>query len=260
MTSFTTYLENAVLWTRDHLLLAIVPLLSTLLGQDNIRRVLSEDGFHIGAAFRFPSAILDLWTFVSVPSPAEGFHVSPLLLLLPVFVLLKGTVAAGYLGSIHQSLSGDQYDFTENVFRYGTRLVAFEALVTVVTLATASLVVIGPAALFILLPAYLVLGYLFYGTPYLVVIEGRSVADALAESYRRALRGGSYFSFGIGHLLAVTAVSIPATLFAVNLGLFGVLIGAMGLAPVALTFNAATVQFFTDVHHDGIPRTIKTST
>ena len=78
------------------------------------------------------------------------------------------------------------------------------------------------------------LSYLFYATPYLLVVADASVGEALGWSYEWALAGGSYFTYGAAYLLAVAAASLVGTAVVVNLGALGIGLGAIVSAPVAL--------------------------
>lgn len=236
-------------WGRalDDLPLAAVPLVAGLLDVDNVRRVLAfRDGVHFGVAFRFPSALPDLWSFVSVPNLGSGFHVSPALYLLPVLIPIQAALVAGLLGSVREILLTGGYDFSRNVRRYFAPVLVFVALVRLVGLAAfsvAAVVPVAPLLLLVLFPAFVVLSYLFYATPYLLVVADASVGEALSRSYAWAMAGGPYFSYGAGYLLFGAAVSVVATAVVVNLGALGVLVGVFATAPVALALTFATTEF-----------------
>ncbi|UPV74106.1 hypothetical protein M0R89_16395 [Halorussus limi] len=245
--SFGTRLEIG--WERatDHLPLAAVPLLSSLLAVDNVRRVRSAEGVNIGVSLPFPAALPDLWTFVNVPSPGPGVHFSPTIALLPVQILLQAALVAGLVGSVAEVLRTGRYDFAANARRYFAPMLGFVALVRAVTLALAGPVVAAPLLIVFLIPAFLVLKYLFYATTYLVAVNDDSLADALTRSYRLATAGGPYLSYGAGYLLFAAAVSLVTSAFVVNLGLLGVAVGAVATAPVALALTFATTEFVADL-------------
>ena len=245
--SFATRLGAG--WERavDHLPLAAIPVLSSVANVDGVRRALASDGVHFGLAFRFPPALADLWTFVSLPSQGPGIHVTPALRYLPVLVVVQSVLVAGYLGSVGDVLSTGEYDFARNVKRYFLRVLAYETLVWLPGIAVFGLgLAAGPLAL-VALPAYFVLGYLFYATPYLFVVADASLGEALGRSYGLALAGGPYFSYAVGYLLFVVGVSVFATPVAVNLGMVGVVVGTALAAPVALAATFATTEFVAEL-------------
>ncbi|WP_137287080.1 hypothetical protein [Halorussus salinisoli] len=245
--SFGTRL--AVGWERamGNLALALVPLLSSLLASDNVRRVRSAEGYNFGVAFRFPSALPDLWTFVSLPGREPGVHVSSTLWLLPVLIPVQAALVAGLLGSVRELLRTGQYDFAANVRRYFLPVVVFVALVRLVGFGAVTVTAVAPPLGLLFVLGFLLLSYLFYATPYLVVVADASVAEALARSYDWALAGGPYFAYGAGYLVFVVAISLVASAFVVNLGAVGVLVGAVTSAPIALALTFATTEFVADV-------------
>lgn len=245
--SFGTRLADG--WDRatDHLPLASVPLLSSLLAVDNVRRVRAAEGVNVGVTFPFPAALPDLWTFVNVPNPDPGFHVSPTVAFLPVRVLVQAVLVAGLLGSIDEIRRTGRYDFAANARRYFAPMLGFVALVTLVTFSAVGFAAVSPLLLVVLVPVFLVLKYLFYATAYLVAVADESLETALTRSYRWATAGGPYLSYGAGYLLFAAAVSLVVSAVVVNLGVLGVTVGAVATAPVALALTFATTGFVADM-------------
>ena len=245
--SFGTRLQ--VGWERAvaNLPLALVPLLSSLLAPENVRRVLAADGLNFGIAFRFPAALPDLWSFVSLPNQPAGVHVSPTLWLLPVVIPVHAALVAGLLGSVREAIRTGRYDFVGNVRQYFVPVLVFVALVRVVGFGAVALAAVAPPLVLLAVPLFLLLSYVFYATPYLLVVADDSVSDALARSWNWAAEGGPYFAYAGGYLLAVVAVSVLVSAFVVNLGVVGIGVGAMVTAPVALALTFATTEFVADV-------------
>lgn len=256
MVSFTRRLAAAwTVATGPALPLALVPLVSSLLQFEKFQRVLGFHGGHVGVNFRFPAAVADLWTLVSLPNQGGGVHVTGPLLLLPVLVVVQAALAAGYLGSIRSMLAGDRYAFADCVGRYFLPFLGYSALtfgLGLVSVGFAAAGGRGAAALVLVvgLPAHLLLAYLFYATPYLVVVRDSGLLDALAESYRLALAGGPYAAFAGGYLVATAGISLVATAVVVNLGPVGLLLGLVGGPLVGLTLTVATMQFVLDLVAD----------
>ncbi|MEF8757080.1 MAG: hypothetical protein V5A33_02475 [Halobacteriales archaeon] len=229
---------------RPHLELALVPALTSLLAIENIRRVTQSDGFTIGATFRFPAPIIDLWTFVNVPAPqAGGLFVSPLVAFFPVLLVVEGLIAAGYLGSVEATLRSGTYDFVDSVRRYGVRIVIYTVLWNGVVFLLGLLAVANPVFILVGIVLFLWLSYRLYATPYLIVTRDLSLGAALERSWGWGREGGEYFRFGVGYLLTVAAISIVGTFFVTTTGLVGVIVGVLVAAPLGLAFTAATMAF-----------------
>jgi len=245
--SFTERLESGWELATDHLPLAVVPLVSSLTSVGDVERALAAPGWHAGIALGLPVAPPDLWSFVSLPSREPGLHVSPTLPVLPLLVAMQAALVAGLLGSVHQLLSTGSYDFARNVRRYFVRVLGYELLVWAVGLAAVGIGAIALPLAVLAIPGYFVLAYLFYAAPYLLVVEDLGVADALARSYGWASTGGPYLSYAVGYAVFTAIVSVVATVVAVNAGPFGVLVGALATAPVALALTVATTGFVADM-------------
>lgn len=245
MSDFGTLISEAFDRLGEFGVLAVVPLVTSLLAFDNFERAAAsgEFDFHAGVVFGFPNAVVDLWTFVSLPASDPGVRVAEPFWLVVVVFAVQSALTAGYLGSINRRLDGDRIDFLGNVRRYLVPITAYQALAWGVTLvALLGGVLTGPFVL-LLFPAFLLLNYLFFAAPYLIVVRDASVGAAIRESYEWAIAGGDYFAYGVRYLAAVAAVSIPTTLVAVNLGLVGVAVAAVATAPVGLAFSVATTTF-----------------
>lgn len=246
-------------WRRalEHLPLALVPLATALLATDKVQQVATFHGGHVGIRIGLPVGIVDVWQFVNVPDQAVSVGLPlpdalPLLaVLLPVAVVVRAGLAAGYLGSLKSAHRTDSYDFVANVRRHFWPFLAYTLL---------PLLLVGPLAVLgagdaramapvvvVLIPAVLVAGYLFYATPYLVVLRDTDLLSALRASYALAVAGGPYFRFALGYAGFVLAGSVVATAVVVNLGLAGVALGAVVTAPVGVACNATTIRFVADV-------------
>lgn len=234
-----------------HGALAMVPFLSTFLEFSNLRKVLAFDGSHVGLTFRFPTAIVDYWTFASVPNVPGGPDTGGTVLFLPIVVLVQAGLVAGYLGSIREAMETGTFDFAANVRRYYLPMLGWALLAVLLGSSTVLLGAVGgsrtlPILVVLLVPVYLVLSYLFYATPYLIVLRDTGLEQALRSSYAYAMAGGEYGAFAVEFLVAVVVLSVVGTFF-VNAGAFGVLAGALLAAPIGLLFNVAVMTFVRDL-------------
>jgi len=254
---FLSRLEAARDAAVRHLALALVPFVSVFLDVTNIVRVVSFRGGHAGITFRFPAAVVDYWTFASVPNPPDGVHVTGTLLFVPVAILLKAALAAGYLGSIAEATETGRYDFAANVKRYVVPFLGYIAIAFLLASGGVVLALLGGpggAALLVVLlvPVFLIFGYLFYAAPYLIVLRDAGLVAALEGSYAYAIAGGLYAAFAIRYFVAVLVLSVVGTAF-VNLGAVGVVVGALLAAPVGLVFNVAVMDFVRDLESEDEP-------
>jgi hypothetical protein len=257
MPSFVDRLADG--WERAlaHLPLALVPLTTALLNTDKISKVLAADGTNFGIRLGLPATVVDLWQFVSVPNEGVSIGVSgqltaPLVLLsLPVVVAVQAVLAAGYFGSIHDVLATGSYDFVANARRYFVPFLVYTLVPVLLLLPLVLLGLGGGRALVplvvVFIPVVIAVGYLFYATPYLVVLRETDIVTAARASYALALDGGPYLSFALGFAAFVLLGSLVVTAIVVNLGAVGILLGVVGMAPVGLAANVATMRFVGDI-------------
>lgn len=259
MPPFTTRLTDGVERALDHLPLALIPLLTALLNTEKVGAVLTHDGFHVGLRVGNPISVLDLWTFVDPPTqgatvnigvPFVGFPLA--LVVIPLGVIIQAGLSAGYLGSIEQALSTGSYTFEANVREFFLPFLLLAVIPLVVFLPLAVLGLGGGAGVLaplviLLIPLMFLLGYLFYATPYLVVLREMDLLSAARRSYELALDGGPYFTYFIAFMLFVLVVSPFASLLVVNVPIVGLVIGLVGSAVLGLAGNIATMRFVADV-------------
>lgn len=257
MPPFTTRLADG--WQRglEFLPLALVPLLTAVFATEKVQRVAAFHGRHFGLRLGLPAGVVDLWQFVSVPNESVGVGVPlpealPLLVvMLPVAIVVRAGLAAGYFGSLETALETGRYDFAASVRGHFAPFLAYTLIPMVVVIPLGLIGVGGNRQLvpivLLLVPAFVVAGYLFYATPYLVVLRGADIWTALRASYQLAVDGGPYLRYAVGYAGFVLGVSLVATAVVVNLGLLGVAIGVVAGAPVGLACNAATMRFVADI-------------
>ncbi|NIQ04566.1 MAG: hypothetical protein GWO20_02190 [Candidatus Korarchaeota archaeon] len=59
-----------------------------------------------------------------------------------------------------------------------------------------------------------------------------------------------YFRYGLKYLGFTALISVPMTLFTVNLNIFGIFFGTLLIMPLALTLNTGTLLFFKEIRED----------
>jgi hypothetical protein len=89
---------------------------------------------------------------------------------------------------------------------------------------------------------YLVVAYLFYPVPYLVVLRDTGLVAAARASYALAVGGGAYLSYTAGIALFVFVVSPVVTVVVVNAPVVGVPIGIVAGGVLGLAVNTATMR------------------
>lgn len=182
--------------------LALVPVATTLLA---FQKLVKTAGAGPGGEMKFPmpAALPDLWTFVAVPNTGVSFDLGVPLVFAPIFVVLNAAILAGFVGSIDAALGGRPPAFVEAVTDYTLPVLGVQVVVFVLTLLSFAPAAAGGMALAPLSAlAALVVGYLTWAAPILVVVRDRAVADAFADSIAYALGDGRYASFSLAYLIA----------------------------------------------------------
>ncbi|WP_435115107.1 hypothetical protein [Halolamina sp. C58] len=257
MPSFGARLGDSVDRLAEHGLwrYALVPLLLSALNGRQIRNVLGADyDFHAGISFGVPIPVTDAWSFVSTPTPGGGVAVGPTALagvvLFAVGIVLQGVLLAGYLGGLSRGVRGEPPAFGAAIREYWLPFLGF-ALVLLAMFLPPALLALGPAGLRGLLVLWLLVfvvgGYLLYAAPFLIVLHDVGLGRALGWSVSLATDGGAYLRYAAAYAVVVLLISVPATLVVANLSILGVLIGIVGLAPVGLVLDTATLVFVGDL-------------
>lgn len=257
MPSFTTRLARG--WDRalEHLPLAAVPLVTALMATEKIQRIATFQGGHFGLRLGLPVSVVNVWQFVSVPNESVSIGVPlpealPLVLVaLPIGIVVQAALSAGYFGGLASALETGSFEFGASVRRHFVPFLVY-TLVPMVVVAPAAVLGLADSRLLfpvilLLVVAFIVAAYLFYATPYLVVLRETDIVSALRTSYDLATEGGPYFRYAAGYAGFVLAVSAVATAVVVNLGLVGVAVGVVAGAPIGLACNAATMRFVADI-------------
>ncbi len=265
MPGFRARIADGMARASEHAALALVPMLFALLDVGKIQSTVAFDGIHLGLRLGLPLSVLTVWQFVSVPSSGVSVDAGTAVQLLPlafvtvpVLVMVQTALTAGYFGSIRNALDGEPYGFVANSRRYFLPFLVLTALPYLAAVPAALGVFglgsitgdIGVAALPVLLlglVVFVVAGYLFYATPYLLVLRDTGLVAAARQSYTLAVQGGPYAAYAVGFALFVLVVSPFATAVVVNVPFLGVLVGVLAGGYLGLGANVATMRFVADI-------------
>lgn len=257
MPPFTTRLARGFEEALEHLPLALVPLVTSAMATEKIQRIATFQGGHFGLKLGLPVSVVNVWQFVSVPNESVSVGLPlpealPLVaIVLPVAIIVQAALAAGYFGSLATALETGAFEFWPSLRRHFVPFLIYTVIPMAVVAPAAVLGLASRRLLFpvilVLVVAFIVAAYLFYATPYLVVLRGDDIVSALQASYGLAIEGGPYFRYAVGYAGFVLALSVVATAVVVNLGLVGVAVGVVAGAPVGLACNATTMRFVADI-------------
>lgn len=220
---------------------AVVPFALSLLAVEKVQSAASSAGFSVNLKFALPADVATLWTLVD-PVPAGVTVNTPVpLVVVPVFLVVQAVVVAGFLGGIRDAYRGEEHDFAAAAGAHWLSMLGVEVAQFVVFVGIGSLAVAGGgfAAALVAFPALLVLGYLFWGAPYLVVLRDSDAVTAFAESAELASAGGRYLQFSVGYAVAVAAGSVIVSPLVSTTGVVGIVVGAALVAYPALVGSVA---------------------
>ncbi|WP_380678209.1 hypothetical protein [Salinigranum sp. GCM10025319] len=264
MPGFTTRLADG--WQRalGSLSLALVPLVIGLTNVGKARSIAAFDGVHVGFRVGVPASVVTVWQFVSVPQ--TGVNVDPgvpvdalpvAVVSVPLLLVVQAALAAGYFGCLADDLAGDELRFVGNVADYFVPFLVLTVLPVLVLFpvalglfgvggATAGTSTLLPLVL-VGIVAFLVVSYLFYLTPYLVVLRDVGVLAAARGAYGLAVAGGPYLRYTAGVALFVLVLSPVVTVVVVNVPVVGLAVGHVAGSVVGLALNVTTMRFAADV-------------
>ncbi|MEF8829707.1 MAG: hypothetical protein V5A49_11770, partial [Haloarcula sp.] len=162
----------------------------------------------------------------------------------------------GYFGAIAARLVGRDDDFAASVRTYFLPFLAVTVL-PYLFIAPFALGAVGAGGfgggsavlgvIVVLVPLLLAVGYLFWATPYLIVLRETGLLVAARGSYELAVDGGPYLAYTVGYLGLVVLVSAVATAVVVNVPAVGLPVGIIGGGFLGLALNVTTMRFVADV-------------
>jgi len=257
---------RAVSVTRRSTALAVVPFVASLLSLSKVRQALATNGG--GITFPFPSGLPTLWTYVSLPGvvgTGPGAGPGSLALFVPLFLvglLVTAALEAGLLGALDGRIDGTDRGFVGGVEQFTLRIVGVNLVRAAVVLVALPFVVLGPLVVvgFLLV---VVLSYLTYGLPFVVVTQDVGLGDALGRTVDLATDGGEYARFGFAHLLVGALASLVLSVLVRNGGIPGILLGAAVVAVPAVFVATYGLFVFRDLgdggRGEGVDREFDTS-
>jgi len=258
MPTFTARLADGWKRTGKNISLILVPILLGAMQTDSIRQILAYDGVHIGIKFGVPASVVTIWQFVSLPGSGVTANTGlPLsapfaMIIIPGVILLRAGLSAGYFGTIAAELLDRHEGFAMSALTYFVPFLVITALPYVVLVPLAlGLFGFGSlgdgGAVLLLIPAFIAAGYLFWATPYLIVLRRTGLVAAARGSYKLAVDGGAYLSYTIGYVAFVFFASVITTAVVVNVPAVGIPFGILAGGFVGLTLNITTMRFVADI-------------
>lgn len=228
---------------------AVVPLALSLLAVDNVAQTAAASGVHVSVKFALPADVATLWTLYD--PPASGVHVvvPTSLSLLPVFVLVRAALVAGYLRGLVDAAREAKPSFLDAVAAYGVSMLGVQVAQFLVAMVVALPLIAGGSLglALVAMPVVLFVSYLLWGAPYLVVARDADAVTALAWSASLATDGGRYLSFAVGYALVAAVASVFVSLAVTGAGLVGVVVASAVLAYPSLVASAAASHVVDDV-------------
>lgn len=219
---------------------ALVPFALSLLAFQKVGAATDPSPVSINVKFPLPADVATLWTLVDPPTQGVAVQSPVPFLFVPVFLVLEAALVAGFLGGVGDAVRGDPADFAGAAVDHwlsilGVRVVQFVLFVGI----GVALVAAGPFGLLVGFPLILLLGYMLWAAPYLVVLRDLDAVSALAASWSLAGEGGRYLSFSLAYLLAGAVASAVLSPLVSSAGILGVVVGAAVVAYPALVASAA---------------------
>ena len=253
--SYLDHLERGVDAVSEAPSLALVTLLTALLGFDRLGDVLASDDT-LSLSLGLPSPTPDLWAFLNVTAQVgvtDGVvrTIGPTgAAVLVLGAVLRGALGAGLLGVLAGLVDdGERPPFATAARRYFVPVFVYEAGVVLWALVLAFLALASGGNVGVVLVGVL-LGlavlYVVYGTPFVAVTHDCGFRRALGRSVSLSTTG-PYIGFTVGYALTVLVCSAVVSSLAYADGVPGVLLAAVVAAPVGAVLAGAATSFFASV-------------
>lgn len=214
--------------------------------------------FRIGVKFSLPSSLPSVDNFYDFSENILSillslFGMSSLFgtVLLHAFLSLIITVplsylGAGYLGTIHHELNGaEKKPFTYYASKYFTLIFAYKliwwALWAILTL----FIFFSIFLTFLSVASLLLLGYLFFLTPFIIVVDELPIQKAISASINYAF-SGTTVGFAISYFIVNALISAVIYLL-MNIPIIGFIINLFIAAYAGTALSIATFYFYYDL-------------
>ncbi|WP_436346587.1 hypothetical protein [Natronorubrum sp. FCH18a] len=195
-------------------------------------------------------------TVVLPLEPVDGATVAWLGVALVLYAVTAAVIAAGYLGGIDRRLRGEPAAIVPCIVRYTPALLLYYLVLFAAFAGLVPFLVAAPLLVLFVIPLVIVLGYLFYAVPFLMVVDDAEFLEAFRRSAQFALEGGPYATFALGHVAVAVLVSIGLSMVVSTGGIASVAIALVVAAPLAFVLTAATVSLVQElVGVDGFEET-----
>ncbi len=169
--------------------------------------------------------------------------------LLLIYGVIAAAVTAGYLGGIDRRLRGERAAPLTCLAQFAPRMLLYYAVFFGAMFLALPILLIAPPLLLLAIPFIILIGYLFYAVPFLLVVADEGVLESFRRSYGFALSGGPYLSFALWHVVVTGICSLVLSVLASGGGV-GVLIALLVVVPLSLVLTAATVSFCQELVDD----------
>lgn len=243
---------------------AVVPFAVSLLAFDNVVQTATASGFHVSVKVSLPTAIATVWTVFDPPATGVSFVSPTPLYALPAFLVVNAALTAGYLGGIYVA-TRENFEtrdgsgppdhpatFLDNVVEYAVPVLGVQVVEFAVAGAFA-LVLVGSQSVALALfafPLLVLVGYLLWGAPFLVVARDAGALAAIEWSVSLAFDGGRYFTFALLYALCVVVASLLVSPVLSTGGVPAILVVAAVVAVPSLVASAAAMLVVDDVAAD----------
>ncbi|NGM68759.1 hypothetical protein G6M89_07005 [Natronolimnobius sp. AArcel1] len=228
------------------------PVTSMTVGEPTSPGTPGSDPFATGTGPGSSSEFTIDTPFESVVMPAQSFGLEIfgwIALLIAIYGVIGAAITAGYLGGIDRRLRGERAAPLTCIAQFAPRMLLYYAVFFGAMLLALPILLIAPSLLLLAIPLLILIGYLFYAVPFLLIVDDAGVLESFRRSYSFALSGGPYLSFALWHVVVTGICSLVLSVLASGGGV-GVLIALIVVVPLSLILTGATVSFCQELVDD----------
>ena len=224
--------------------LILFNILLSLLGLNEIVKILAFRGVHYGLKITLPKSIPVLWDFVSLPTKVN-VNLLPLpfsLILGYIITVFSSFIIGGYLGVILREAQGAGGEgFLDHSKRYFKEILCYNLLwYTLMVLLVVFAKITIPLLAIPLILLYFIIYYFIYATPFIIVSQNLDFKGALSLSIEVAKKR-EFLVYTLTYALIVLFLSIPFTILVVNGKIVGIIVGLIASSIPSLWLSASTM-------------------